>query len=218
MTLALFDLDNTLIAGDSDYLWGEFLVAHQLVDAASHREANAAFYRDYQRGELDVAAYLRFALKPLSRYSLRELADFHARFMQESIEPIWLPQAVSLIDHHRKLGHRLAVVTATNRFIVEPIVRRLGIEDLICSEPEVLNDTYTGNFTGTPCYAHGKVACVEQWLQKRPEENLADAWFYSDSHNDIPLLSLVKNPVAVDADEKLKQVSAHKNWPTISLR
>lgn len=218
MTLALFDLDNTLIAGDSDHLWGEFLIAKGYVDTDEFRQQNDSFYADYQRGELDMAAYLRFALEPLTYFTAAQLRDLHGEFMQQYIEPIWLPAAEQLVERHRKLGHRLAVITATNRFIVEPIVERFEIENLICSEPEVIAGTYTGEFVGTPCYAEGKVTCIGEWLRKNPGENLDDTWFYSDSHNDIPLLERVTNPVAVDPDEKLLEHAKHQGWAVMSLR
>ncbi len=218
MTLALFDLDNTLIAGDSDHLWGEFLLKHGHVEDEEFRQQNDAYYADYLRGELDMDAYLRFALEPLTYFTAAQLRQLHEQFMRESIEPIWLPKAEALVEQHRKLGHRLAVITATNRFIVEPIVDRFEIDDLICSEPEVIAGTYTGEFIGTPCYAEGKVTCMGEWLKKNPGENLDEAWFYSDSHNDLPLLSRVTNPVAVDPDEKLAEQAKKEGWAILSLR
>ena len=218
MTLALFDLDNTLIGGDSDDLWGEFVVHQGLVDGDRHRQTNEAFYRDYQQGTLDVAAYLRFALAPLTQYTADELCNMHRQFMADCIDPIWLPRAVNLVEEHRRLGHRLLIITATNRFVAEPIARRFNIADLICSEPEKKGDFYTGNFVGTPCYGAGKVVKVGDWLRNHPEETLDGAWFYSDSHNDIPLLSLVANPFVVDADPTLLQKAKSLNWPAMSLR
>lgn len=218
MTLALFDLDNTLIAGDSDHLWGQFLVDKGHVDGDEFQQQNDAFYRDYQKGELDMAAYLEFALEPLTFFTAAQLGKMHEEFMREYVQPIWLSKAEALVQKHRKLGHTLAVITATNRFIVEPIVRQFDIEHLICSEPEVIAGTFTGEFIGTPCYAEGKVTCISQWLGKHPEENLEDAWFYSDSHNDLPLLERVGNPVAVDPDSKLQDAAEQRGWEIISLR
>lgn len=218
MTLALFDLDNTLIGGDSDHLWGEFLLQQGHVDDDEFRQQNDAFYADYLRGELDMGAYLRFALEPLTYFTASQLGHMHDQFMRDCIEPIWLPKARDLVEKHRKMGHRLAVITATNRFIVEPIVARFEIDDLICSEPEVIAGTYTGEFIGTPCYAEGKVTCINAWLEKNPGQCLQDAWFYSDSHNDIPLLERVANPVVVDPDEKLAGHAASQGWQSISLR
>ena len=137
--------------------------------------------------------------------------------MKDSIEPIWLNAAETLVNKHKTAGHKIAVITATNRFVVEPIVRRLGIEELICSEPEIVAARYTGNFIGTPCFAEGKVVKISEWL-KRKGLDLSDSWFYSDSHNDLPLLNKVSNPIAVDPDDKLQTTAKEKGWPIISLR
>jgi HAD superfamily hydrolase (TIGR01490 family) len=217
MTLVLFDLDNTLIGGDSDYLWGEFLVRKELVDVEAYRQSNEAFYRDYETGRLDVAAYLKFALAPLATLEPQFLTELHAEFMQQCIEPIWLPKAEKLVSLHRDAGQELAVITSTNRFVVEPIVAKLEIENLICSEPEIIDGRYSGNFIGTPCFAEGKITNINQWLKDR-RELLKSAWFYSDSHNDLPLMREVDTPVAVDPDDKLLAEAQALDWKIISLR
>ncbi len=217
MTLVLFDLDNTLIGGDSDYLWGEFLVSRALVDVEAYRQRNKDFYRDYEEGRLDVAAYLQFALAPLTQFDRHTLAQLHADFMQEAIESIWLPKAVELVNQHRQAGDQIAVITSTNRFVVEPIVARLGINHLICSEPEILEGRYTGNFIGTPCFAEGKITKIKQWLGEDITA-LDTAWFYSDSHNDLPLMHIVNKAIAVDPDDKLKATADKLGWEIISLR
>ena len=217
MTLVLFDLDNTLIGGDSDYLWGEFLVSRGLVDTDQFRQRNEDFYRDYEKGNLDVAAYLHFALSPLATLDPELLTSTHADFMRLSIEPIWLPQAEALVEKHRNAGDELAVITSTNRFVVEPIVEKLKIENLICSEPEIINGRYSGEFVGTPCFAEGKITKINQWL-KGDSRRLETAWFYSDSHNDLPLMKEVGNPVAVDPDAKLRAAAENLGWEIISLR
>ena len=219
MTLAIFDLDNTLLAGDSDHSWGEFLVEQNLVDATTFKQKNDQFYSDYCKGELDINAYLRFALTPLSAYSAEELQKLHHAFMEEKIAPLLLPKACELIESHRSLGHTLMVITATNRFITEPIVRHYGIEHLLASEGEIVDGRYTGEPLGTPCYAEGKVQRLQQWLQhSRPPLSLTGAYFYSDSKNDIPLLEKVDNPVAVDPDPELRQLAEEKGWAVITLR
>ena len=218
MTLALFDLDNTLIGADSDYLWGEYLVARKLVDVQAYQKTNQAFYQDYVDGALDAAAYLRFALAPLAEFEPSKLQELHTEFMREYIDPIWLTEAEALVEKHKSAGHQVIVVTATNRFIVEPIVRRFGIEELICPEPEMQNGRYTGNFVGPTCFAEGKVEKMALWLQNNNASLEEDSWFYSDSHNDLPLLEKVTNPVAVDPDAKLRSIAKERNWPIISLR
>ena len=227
MPLALFDLDNTLIAGDSDYEWGQFLVAAGKVDAEVYRWANECFYRDYQRGELDIYEYLRFALAPLAAMEPDELAAVHKQFMDEIISPIWLPQAEALVAKHRDQGHQLVIVTATNRFIVEPICQALGISEIIATEPEILNGRYTGEVVGTPSFKEGKVVRLQEWLAEHDlgsyqdtskGNGLYDSFFYSDSINDLSLLSIVSHPVAVDPDDELRREATERGWPIISLR
>ncbi len=217
MSLAIFDLDNTLIGGDSDHLWGEFLVEQGIVDSDQFRETNDRFYEDYKRGELDILAYLAFALEPLTRFDPEQLAELHRRFMTTSIEPIMLPKAQALLQKHRDRGDFLLIITATNRFITGPIAEYLGVDDILASEPEVIDGRYTGRISGTPCYQDGKVMRLQAWLQAR-DMDLRDSYFYSDSHNDIPLLQEVDHPVAVDADEQLHALALEQGWPSISLR
>jgi HAD superfamily hydrolase (TIGR01490 family) len=217
MTLAIFDLDNTLIADDSDYLWGQFLVDQQIVDKAAYEKINAQFYEDYQRGNLDMIAFLRFALKPLADNSIEQLHSLRKQFLAEIITPILLKKARDVIEKHRALGHKLLVITATNRFITAPIVEKYGIENLIATTPEIVDGRYTGEIVGVPCFQGGKVTLLNEWLEKT-SETLAGSYFYSDSHNDLPLLQLVENPIAVDPDEKLRAFATAQNWEIISLR
>lgn len=217
MTLAIFDLDNTLIADDSDFLWGQFLVEQGIVDRVIYERINAQFYENYQQGTLDMIAFLRFALKPLADHSLDQLHIWREQFLNEVIVPIYLQSAQNLVDKHRAQGHTLLVITATNRFITAPIVKMYGIENLIATTPELVNDRYTGEIVGVPCFQAGKVTLLNEWLAKTGE-TLAGSYFYSDSHNDLPLLQLVENPVAVDPDDKLRQFAQSKSWKIISLR
>lgn len=217
MTLSIFDLDNTLLGGDSDYLWGAFLVNEGLVDGTYYRRENQRYYDDYRRGTLDIHEFLEFSLRPLSEHPMETLLALRERFMMEEIDPIILPAARALIDHHRRLGHKLLIITATNRFITEPIATALGVEDLLATDPEIVNGRYTGRVAGTPTFREGKVIRLREWLVKNGA-NLANSWFYSDSHNDLPLLELVSHPVAVDPDDTLRQHAEMKRWPVISLR
>lgn len=218
MHLAIFDLDNTLIGGDSDYAWGEFLVAREHVDSDRYRTANDRFYRDYQRGELDIFAYLEFALEPLAQISRAQLANLQREFMQEIISEIWLPQAEHLISEHRRKGHHIMIITATNRFVVEPIAARLGVDTLLATEPEEVQGRFTGRVLGEPCYRAGKVLRLDQWLAHNPGYREGEKWFYSDSINDLPLLQRVEHPVAVDPDARLRAEAEQRGWPIISLR
>ncbi|MEP6389589.1 MAG: HAD family hydrolase [Halioglobus sp.] len=217
MTLAIFDLDNTLIAGDSDHLWGQFVCELGIVNEGDFAAQNEAFYRDYQAGSLDINAYLRFALGPLKGRSPELLNAWHEQFMEEKIEPLLLPRAAALIADHRKRGHVLMIVTATNSFVTGPIASRLGIHHLLACEGEKIEGVYTGEPEGVPSYHEGKVTRVNTWL-KENELSLDGAWFYSDSHNDLPLLQQVDNPVAVDPDPILRAQAQQRGWPVISLR
>ncbi|MEN8206582.1 MAG: HAD family hydrolase [Pseudomonadota bacterium] len=217
MGIALFDLDNTLIAGDSDFLWGRFLVEQGIVDAALYERENQRFYDQYRVGELDIHEFLDFQLQPLSEHSLDTLQQWRRQYVEEKITPILLPRAQTLIDRHRQQGDTLVVITATNRFITSPIVELYDIPHLLATEPEMLNDQYTGKVSGIPCFRNGKVDRLDDWLNEN-QQSLQDSWFYSDSHNDLPLLNKVTHPVAVDPDEILERHAGDNDWPIISLR
>lgn len=217
MTLAIFDLDNTLIGGDSDHSWGEFLVENDYVEAESFKRQNDAFYEDYKAGCLDIIAYQEFALAPLCRYSSKELAEMHRHFVTQKIQPMLLDKAFELINSHRNQGHQLLIITATNRFITEPIATLLGIDNLIATEGEIIDHRYTGKVAGTPSFGTGKITRLEQWLSTS-RQSLQGSYFYSDSHNDLPLLEVVDNPIAVDPDATLDRVARERGWPVISLR
>lgn len=217
MALALFDLDNTLIAGDSDHGWGEFLCRHGYVDADAYRRANDAFYAQYERGEMDIYEYLSFSFQPLVDNSAEQLEQWHRQFMAEVVEPMFLPKAQELVESHRQQGDTLVVITSTNRFIVAPIVAKLGIEHLLATEAEMVDGCYTGAVDGVPCYREGKIDKIQSWLRGR-DESLARAYFYSDSINDLPLMAEVSDPVAVDPDSSLRAEAEARGWPVISLR
>ena len=217
MALAIFDLDNTLIAGDSDHSWGEFLVSKGKVDRDHYKTMNDQFYVDYQSGQLDVYAYLKFSLEPLTRIPFAERQYLHQLFMQEVIAPLMLTKAQDLIAKHRLSKDRLLVVTATNSFIAKPICSALGIEDVIATEAEIIDGVFTGKVVGTPSFAEGKVERLEQWLRNN-QETKDGSYFSSDSINDLPLLLQVNHPVAVDPDDKLREQAIKRGWEIISLR
>jgi HAD superfamily hydrolase (TIGR01490 family) len=215
--LALFDLDNTLIAGDSDYLWGCFLVEQGIVDGAHYERENRRFYDQYRVGELDIHEFLDFQLRPLAEHGLETLQQWRQQYIEEKISPILLPRAHELVERHRQQGDTLVVITATNRFITTPIVEMYEIPNLLATEPELQDNQYTGRVAGTPCFQDGKVERLDDWLADS-QQSLNDSWFYSDSHNDLPLLNRVTHPVAVDPDEILEQHAREHDWPVISLR
>lgn len=217
MTLAIFDLDNTLLAGDSDHAWGDFLVEEGIVDAEEYRKANDQFLQEYLNGELDIVHYLSFALKPLAQHSMENLLAWRERFMAHKVQPMMQSKAFQLLDSHREQGHTLMIITATNRFVTEPIAEALGIDHLIATDPEIINGHYTGRVAGIPSFQDGKVTRLNEWLEAH-KEDLTGAWFYSDSHNDVPLLQQVENPVAVDPDPKLDALARENGWKVMSLR
>lgn len=217
MKLAIFDLDNTLLNGDSDYLWGQFLVDQGLINPAEFERDNQRFYQDYQDGRLDIEAYLQFALRPLAQNDMETLLTWHAQFMDEYILPIVLPKGRALIENHRRQGDYPLIITATNAFITAPIGRYLGVETTLATQPELIADQYTGKYIGTPTFREGKVKRLYEWLDETGH-TLEGAAFYSDSHNDLPLLEHVSRPIAVDPDDKLREIAQARGWDIISLR
>ena len=220
MRLTLFDLDNTLIAGDSDYEWGQYLIDEGVLDRAAYEKQNQAFYDQYKAGTLDIHEFLGFALGPLAAHEPADLARWHAGFMQKRIRPMMLPAAQALVRRHREAGDLCAVVTATNSFVTRPIAREFGLEHLIATEPESRDGRFTGRVAGTPCFREGKVVRLELWLAGlgRRLGDFAESAFYSDSHNDLPLLERVSRPVAVDPDDTLAAEAARRGWAVLSLR
>ncbi len=217
MSLAIFDLDNTLIANDSDFLWGQFLVDRGIVDKDYYEQANKRFYEDYKEGHLDIVEFLKFSLAPLAMHDAEQLYSWRTEFVDTLIQPIVLPAAQALVEKHRAAGDLLLVITATNRFVTEPIVKLFGIEHLLATTPEFKDGQYTGKFIDTPCFQEGKVKQLQDWLSNTGH-TLEGSSFYSDSHNDLPLLKLVDQPVAVDPDSTLRQAAELAGWPIISLR
>lgn len=217
MTIALFDLDNTLLAGDSDYEWGRFLVDRGVVDGEEYERRNREFYEQYKTGRLDIHEFAAFAYRPLAELPMERLLTLRQAYMDERIRPMMLPAARALIERHRRHGHRILVITATNRFVTEPIARAFGADDLIATEPEFRDGRYHARIAGVPAFREGKVRRLEQWLREHGEHP-DGSWFYSDSHNDLPLLEYVDNPVVVDPDPELERIARARGWPVISLR
>lgn len=219
MKLALFDLDNTLLAGDSDFQWAQFLMEEGAIDRETHQAKNIKFYEDYKNGMLDIFAFLDFQLEPLTRYPRSQLNTWHKRYMERKVLPMMTDKARNLVEKHRANGDLMMVITATNSFVTQPIAEAFGIEHLIGTIPEEVNGEFTGHVVGTPSFQEGKVSRLQQWLAERGQ-SLADfeSWFYSDSQNDLPLLKMVNHPVAVDPDPVLESYAKERGWPIISLR
>jgi HAD superfamily hydrolase (TIGR01490 family) len=215
--LVLFDLDNTLLAGDSDFEWAQFLIEQGVLDREVYEARNQKFFEEYKAGTLDIHAFLDFQLKPLSRHPRAQLAAWHREYMERKIRPMIRATARALVERHR--GDERVVITATNRFVTAPIAREFGIAELIATEPEERDGEFTGRVSGTPCFREGKVMRLEAWLARRGRAlaGYSESWFYSDSHNDLPLLERVSHPIAVDPDGELRARAVRDGWPVISL-
>lgn len=220
MRLALFDLDNTLLAGDSDFEWAEFLISQGVLDRELHQARNAKFYEDYKQGTLDIHAFLEFQLKPLSLHPRSQLDAWHRKYMETKVRPMMTEKSQALVEKHRAAGDLMMVITATNAFVTAPIAAAFGIPNLIATVPEEVDGQFTGRVAGQPSFKEGKVTRLQQWLEARGQglQDFEETFFYSDSLNDLPLLKIVGNPVAVDPDATLRAYAEEAGWPVISLR
>ena len=220
MNLVLFDLDNTLLNGDSDFEWAQFLIDQGVLDRELFEAKNMAFYEQYKAGTLDINEFLDFQLKPLSRHARHMLDGWHAQFMQHKVHSMMAVPAQQLVSRHRAAGDVCVIITATNSFVTAPIARAFGVEHLIATEAEQKNGEFTGRVAGVPCFREGKITRLESWMEQHGWNwnSFSDSWFYSDSLNDLPLLSKVKNPVAVNPDDTLRDHAEKHGWPVISLR
>jgi HAD superfamily hydrolase (TIGR01490 family) len=218
--LTLFDLDNTLLGGDSDYGWAQFLIEQGVVNGEDYERRNAAFFADYKAGRLDIHAFLDFQLRPLADNEPAALLAWRERFIAEKIRPMLLPAGRKLVDERLAAGDLVAVVTATNSFITRPIADLYGVSHLVATEPEVIDGRFTGRPSGEPCFQAGKLACVDAWLAglNRKLSDFSESWFYSDSHNDLPLMLAVTHPVAIDPDPALAAEARSRGWPITSWR
>lgn len=220
MNLALFDLDNTLLAGDSDFQWGQFLMEEGMLDREKHEAKNIQFYEDYKAGKLDIYAFLEFQLKPLSDHPKAKLDALHQHYMERKVRPMMTQKAKDLVQKHAADGDLMMIITATNSFVTGPIAQAFGVPHLIGTDPEQVDGEFTGKVTGLPSFQEGKVIRLKEWLGARGQSlgDFETSWFYSDSHNDLPLMKLVTNPVAVDPDDILRDYAQQQGWPIISLR
>lgn len=214
MALALFDLDNTLLNGDSDHAWGLFLGEIGIVDAQEHQQAQDKYYQQYVDGVLDIHEFLEFQLTPLKENSLENLHQWRKQFMQQKINAMIDEPKREIIANHKQRGDDLVIITATNDFITRPIADALGIETLIATTAEKTEQGFTGKVAGTPCFQGGKIIKLEQWMQQH-NKNLQGSWFYSDSYNDLPLLKEVDYPIAVKPDTRLQAHAEQHDWQII---
>jgi HAD superfamily hydrolase (TIGR01490 family) len=220
VNLALFDLDNTLLSGDSDFEWSQFLIEQGVLDRELFEAKNLAFYEQYKAGTLNITEFLDFQLKPLSRHARKVLDEWHEEFMRSKVRPMMCEKGKALVNRHRDAGDTCVIVTATNSFVTAPIAREFGVGYLIATDPEVKNGEFTGNVAGIPSFREGKVLRMESWLAERGWgwRSFDETWFYSDSLNDLPLLAKVKHPIAVDPDATLRAHAEKQGWTVISLR
>lgn len=220
LRIVLFDLDHTLISGDSDFEWAQFLIGQGVLDREVYEARNQEFYDAYMAGTLDIYAFLDFQLKPLSRHGLAQLEDWHALFMSQKILPMITSRAREEVAQAKETADYVVMITATNCFVTGPIAREFGISHLIATIPEKKNGNYTGQVDGVPCFREGKITRFHQWLENQglSWESVNECRFYSDSHNDLPLLKMVSEPVAVDPDTILSEYARRCQWPVISLR
>lgn len=217
MPLALFDLDNTLITHDSDFLWGQFLVDNNIVDAQEYEEKNRQFFEDYENGTLDIDSYLKFSLRPLTRFPTEQLYAWRTQFVADVIKPLIAPGTPALLQKHKDQSDTLMIISATNLFITQPIADLLEVPYILSTEPEMIDGIYTGNYIGQPTFKEGKVDALNAWLAEN-NMDLQGSCFYSDSHNDLPLLEKVDYPIAVNPDEQLRQAAVASDWPIVDLR
>ena len=217
--LALFDLDNTLLEGDSDHAWGEFLISKKLVDANIHRETNDYFYEQYKQGKLDIHGYVAFTLEPVLHLDDKQRQQLHEEFMAHSVEHIVLAKGQALVRKHMSAGDFCIIITATNEFITTPIAELFGVNLLIATELQTIDGRYNGKIEGTPCYQDGKVSKLKAWISNQENRfDLAESVFYSDSINDLPLLQQVADPIAVDPDQRLREKAESEGWKILTLR
>ena len=220
MNLALFDLDNTLLSGDSDFEWSQFLVEQGVLDRELFEAKNLAFYEQYKAGTLNIHEFLDFQLKPLSRHARKVLDQWHEKFMRDKVRPMMGVAARELVNSHSNAGDICVIITATNSFVTAPIAHEFGVENLIATDPEQINGEFTGKVAGVPSFREGKITRLESWLAEHGWNwaSFVETTFYSDSLNDLPLLAKVKNPVAVDPDATLRKHAEQHGWQVISLR
>ncbi len=220
MNLALFDLDNTLLNGDSDFEWAQFLIEQGVLDRELFEAKNLAFYEQYKAGTLDIYEFLDFQLKPLSRHARKVLNGWRDDFMQHKVRGMMTAPARDLVARHRAVEDVCVIITATNSFVTSPIAREFGVEHLIATEPEEKDGEFTGCVAGVPCFREGKITRLENWFAQRGWgwDSFADSFFYSDSFNDLPLLAKVNNPIAVDPDATLRKYAEQHGWRILTLR
>lgn len=215
--LAIFDLDNTLLAGDSDHAWGEFLVTKGIVSTDEHRRANDHFYQQYLSGSLNIHEYVAFVTTPLRRLTAAQRQTLRSEFVRDVVTPMIAPGALPLLQQHRDEGDDLLIITATNRFVTAPIAELLDVPHLLATDLAEQDGEFTGEIAGTPAFQGGKIVRLQAWLAQQPHA-YTEQYFYSDSHNDLPLLNEVTHPIAVDPDATLLSTAEELGWPVISLR
>ncbi len=214
MALALFDLDNTLLNGDSDHAWGLFLAEIGVVDAKQQTAKQDYFFQQYLDGELDIYEFCEYQFTVLSQHPLDKLQKWRSDFLHEIIDPMIKDGKSELLEPHREVNDTIIIITATNDFVTAPIAERLAVPHLIATQAELINGRYTGKVKGTPCFQQGKVERLNEWIQEHGG-SLDDSIFYSDSYNDLPLLQAASTAIAVTPDDKLRAHARAQGWDII---
>ena len=214
--LVIFDLDNTILNGDSDYAMINYLVHTQALDENAGKQ-NQIFIEDYQRGELDFDAYTTFALSAYIGMTRIEINEYMRPFVTKVIEPMINTLALKIIHDHGDSGDTILLASATNELIVQPIAKRLDIQNVIGTQVKFINDTCTGEYIPPSALGEGKLQIVQQWMQKNNFDDFSGVTFYSDSINDLPLLEAVDFPKAVNPDAMLEKISLERGWEIIDL-
>ena len=214
--LLIFDLDNTLLAGDSDRNWGIFLAEQKVVES-SYLDESEKFYNNYYDGSLDIDGFLSFCLKPLIENDMEYLLKLRQQFVEDKIKPIITQPGKEIINHAIENGKTVVIATATNDFVTRPIADLFNVQTLIATEFEIINQQFTGKVIDAPCFREGKLNKVKKWVDDN-NFDLSKASFYSDSFNDLPLLEKVKTPVIVDGDDKLVEIGKNRDWDCVSFR
>ncbi|MDC0005278.1 HAD family phosphatase [Gammaproteobacteria bacterium] len=215
--LVIFDLDNTILKGDSDYSWINFLIEEGHVDQKEYESRNKYFYDQYDEGKLDYDEWAEFALSTIKGKTSNHITDLLSQFLNTVIEPMINIYALRLLHNHNHDNDIMLLASATNSVIVEPIAKRLGFENVVATDVEITDGVYTGKVLGRPALGEGKLIKVKEWAASKGITNFEDTIFYSDSINDLPLLSKVHTPIAVNPDDQLRKLSEQNNWEIIDL-
>jgi HAD superfamily hydrolase (TIGR01490 family) len=215
--LTIFDLDNTILKGDSDYSWIKYMIDSGFVDKDKYTAKNNYFYEQYEKGLLDFNEYTIFALSTIKGKSVNDINNLMKGFMEKIIEPMINIYILKILHDHNHNNDEMLLASATNSAVVNPIAKRLGFNNVIATEVEIIDGVYSGKVQDIPALGEGKLQKVREWMSISNIHDFKNTTFYSDSINDFPLLSVVKNPVDVNPDDKLRKECQKRAWEIIDL-